>query len=440
MKKLLATVLTLTMLLCAMGTTAFAATGDDYYNYDETIANTIKVDFVITSDDTAEGYMTADIVLTAYDADENEVSINELNTADLTFALNVEEVNGLKGDIAYEISAVDGIEVNNVDGDRYEFHYEAGNEDAAESITIGSVKLSGYGTFDFYVADADTNLVTATTLTNNIVTYYTPDGDLADTIETEGKLDLDDVDNDAATDNDDDTTDDLTDKTIAIATRNLDIVVAFPNVVNHQVAAYQAMKLNVTGGLAEVPEIKLGSDVTNGTVVYGSETSEYTAEAVTDLLVEFKDEAAIDDSEDTSEVVNGYKVSLELPMNTNYTIEVTGEGYRTARYNVVLTEDKTVQFWNNVMETATAMEIATKVADDDADNVVNTESVATVNYLAGDIVEDSEINVYDLSAVVSYFATENTVTAESDMVKYDLNRDGTIDSKDVAYVLVSWGN
>ena len=25
-------------------------------------------------------------------------------------------------------------------------------------------------------------------------------------------------------------------------------------------------------------------------------------------------------------------------------------------------------------------------------------------------------------------------------IKYDLNRDGVIDSKDVAYVLVSWGN
>jgi hypothetical protein len=63
----------------------------------------------------------------------------------------------------------------------------------------------------------------------------------------------------------------------------------------------------------------------------------------------------------------------------------------------------------------------------------------TKNFLAGDIVKDNNINIYDLSAVVSYFGTENLVSAYPAYAKYDLNRDGVIDSKDVAYVLVSWG-
>lgn len=65
----------------------------------------------------------------------------------------------------------------------------------------------------------------------------------------------------------------------------------------------------------------------------------------------------------------------------------------------------------------------------------------TSNFLAGDIVKDNKINIYDLSAVVSYFGTTGLATDNHpEYAQYDLNRDGVIDSKDVAYVLVSWGN
>lgn len=78
-------------------------------------------------------------------------------------------------------------------------------------------------------------------------------------------------------------------------------------------------------------------------------------------------------------------------------------------------------FWNNVK---------------DAENAVDGE---TKNFLAGEIVNDGKINIYDLSAVVSYFGeTGITVEAHPEYIKYDLNRDGKIDSKDVAMVLVSW--
>ena len=79
------------------------------------------------------------------------------------------------------------------------------------------------------------------------------------------------------------------------------------------------------------------------------------------------------------------------------------------------TVDNILTYWNNVK---------------DADGA---------DFLAGDIVKDNTINVYDLSAVVSYFGKANNTNAESKFAKYDLNRDGKIDSKDVAYVLVSWG-
>ena len=69
---------------------------------------------------------------------------------------------------------------------------------------------------------------------------------------------------------------------------------------------------------------------------------------------------------------------------------------------------------------------------------VGKESSKTkVTFLAGDIVKDNDINIYDLSAVVSYFASTSTI--DNGYAKYDLNRDGVIDSRDVAYVRVSWG-
>ena len=93
-----------------------------------------------------------------------------------------------------------------------------------------------------------------------------------------------------------------------------------------------------------------------------------------------------------------------------------------------MTENKTLNFWNNVKDIENAKAIEDK----------GTVKV-TKNFLAGDIVKDNNINIYDLSAVVSYFNTTNDTSAYSDYAKYDLNRDGVINSKDVAYVLVSWG-
>ena len=92
-----------------------------------------------------------------------------------------------------------------------------------------------------------------------------------------------------------------------------------------------------------------------------------------------------------------------------------------------MTDNKVLNFWNNVKDNKAEVEEG------------KATSAVTKNFLAGDIVKDNNINIYDLSAVVSYFGQMTDKTAKDDYAKYDLNRDGVIDSKDVAYVLVSWG-
>jgi hypothetical protein len=89
-----------------------------------------------------------------------------------------------------------------------------------------------------------------------------------------------------------------------------------------------------------------------------------------------------------------------------------------------------LNFWNNVKDNDFDVEEG------------NAASAKKVTFLAGDIVKDNNINLYDLSAVVSYFGMIDLSSDPSKYkyAKYDLNRDGKIDSKDVAYVLVSWDN
>ena len=169
---------------------------------------------------------------------------------------------------------------------------------------------------------------------------------------------------------------------IAAATNDLTVNVSFPNNIVDNAAAYQQMKATISGG-----------DLTQ------------------DIVVEFGGELTD----------NAYTFTQELTQNITYTVTIEGEGYRTARCSVNMNADKVLNFWNNVKDTAEA----------------NGE---TKNFLAGEIVKDGKINIYDLSAVVSYFGENNLVEDHPEYAKYDLNRDGKIDSKDVAMVLVSWGN
>ena len=337
-------------------------------------ADALEVEFELASE--AEGEKVYNINLKA----NAQGIINRLNSADLTFLFTQVEGNN-----EYEIIASNSeVAINPVDNSkvRYEFHYNGKDNvltDTDTVITIGQVKFTGYGKFNFAVdSTATTNAAHSTTMQDNIVDTFVPGGILADGTVV-GDFNI--------TDNT------ITDVEIAVPVRTLTINLDFPNAVEDNKIAYQDMKVEITGTI----------DGVNKTVVYNL-------------------------GEDEVAMVDGSYVVTEdkLVLNNAYTVTVSGAGYRTARYTVTMTDDKQLNFWNNVMDEAQFVEIGKE------------SSKVDVTFLAGDIVKDNNINIYDLSAVVSYFGTENVVTAASDYAKYDLNRDGVIDSKDVAYVLVSW--
>ena len=334
--------------------------------------NAVSVKFNPTADKTVY-----DIVLSG-----EGKNINRLTSADLTFKLDTDDA------ITYEIKKAGDMNVTPKadDYNRYLFNFDGENTASATDteIVIGQVEFTGYGKFTFGVDnDATANIVNATKTVDNIVTSYVVNGG---TTTSEGTLDLGNG---------------IPETELKPETANLTVNVSFPNAVKNNAAAYQNMKVTVSGnGVNEVAE--LGTD------------ANFTEPKTTG-----------------TEVTPGYyTVNFEnkLVKNNAYTVTVSGAGYRTARYTVSMTGDKELNFWNNVKTAPMVIE------KDSTGTGVNT------NFLAGDIVKDGQINIYDLSAVVSYFGANGlSVSNHPEYAKYDLNRDGVIDSMDVAYVLVSWG-
>ena len=306
-----------------------------------------------------------DIVLRSTDGNV----INRLMSLDLTFANS-------NTDIAYTITPAAKVNLIDAGDGRYEFNFKGVSAASATgtSINIGSVTLTGIGAGTFSVdTTATTNIANTAETSDNILHEYVPGGSTG-----KGELILDSA---------------SFDYELTLATKNLTVNVTFPNNISDNVAAYQDMKATISGGDLEE-----------------------------DIVVNFGSDEAVTLSE------NAYRFTQPLTLNTTYTVTISGAGYRTARYSVNMTEDKSLTFWNNVMDEAQVIEAG------------KTTGAVTTNFLAGDIVADNNINIYDLSAVVSYFGTINDTAFASDYAKYDLNRDGVIDSKDVALVLVSWGN
>ena len=294
----------------------------------------------------------------------------------LTADLTFSLEQGTTGLVNYEITPAANMSLL-VNGNRYTFSFDGTNAHSAtgDEIVIGKVKFNGYCTGANFKVDT-----TSADAVNKLHTTEAIDS-IVDEYLTNGdgtntgKLDA------AAS---------IDDIKLTQETANLTVNVSFPNAIKDNAADYQDMKVTVSGnGANEV--VKLGNGVTfnNGT---------YT--------VEFTD---------------------KLVKGNTYTVTVEGAGYRTARYTVSMTGAKTLNFWNNVKDTPMVIEEG------------STGTGVNSNFLAGDIVKDGQINIYDLSAVVSYFGTDNLVSEHPTYAKYDLNRDGVIDSMDVAYVLVSWG-
>lgn len=363
-----------------------------------------------------------DIVLKASAEDKY---INGFRSADLTFELTYVDV---ADKVTYVIDPVTGVTTLNdseAASGRYEFnmdgiHYDRANGNA---VKLGTVTFLGYGVIDFIVKTADTNIVNTTKLNDSIVEHYTPSGALGLTINNTG----------AGTTTASPTAK-IDDLTLSPASQALTVNVMFPNNAANNVQAYQDMTMTISGGdLYEDIVIKLGTDASfTGKDYLKHDLTDSTYYTAAPITVDYNNAGSYGA---TPTACNQYAISIPALLHNGirYTVTVEGAGYRTMRYSLNMNGDKSVTFWNNVMDADTVIERNILPASD------VTSTAVQVTYLAGDIVKDAQINIYDLSAVVSYFGTVNTTSAVSDYAKYDLNRDGYIDSIDVAYVLVSWG-
>ncbi len=297
-------------------------------------------------------------------------NINRFNAAEFTFSLDTTDK------ITYEIAAAEKMSlIPDHKNNKYEFHFDGkddGVADTATEIKIGSVAFDGFGTFAF---SATAGKVTATTVADNLVTEFVT---VAETGKGTLKISED--------------TNKIPGTTISVPQHKLTINIAMNHKVTDNVTAYQDMTVEISGG-------NLGTNTKKYELGTGGK-----------------------------QLVNGvYTIKENLDENGLYTVTVKGAGYRTARYTVALTEDKTMNFWNNVMTDKT-------IVVDDVE--------AKTNFLAGDIIKDGTINIYDLSAVVAYFNADKTMdtTKYEKLAKYDLNRDGKIDMMDISIVLTSWNN
>lgn len=112
------------------------------------------------------------------------------------------------------------------------------------------------------------------------------------------------------------------------------------------------------------------------------------------------------------------------------TVTLKAPGFRTYTYTTTFEEGANeddalvLNFWNDTKrDTEKAVEIGGRAMPN--------------NFVVGDIVMDYTVDKYDLAAVTSYYGTYNLTDEKK--IRYDLNRDGSIDITDVAYVLHNFG-
>lgn len=304
--------------------------------------------------------------------------INRLNTVHFTFALD-------NPNMTYAIKTAKGMSTIYPDNNEYVFYYDGKDgfgdtdrPDTAQNITIGTVTFDGFGVFTF---EATEGKATATTTADNLVTEFVTTGEAG-----KGALKIGEDDNM------------IKDAEIKVPTQKLTVNVAMEHNVGDNTEAYQDMTVAISGGdlAGKVLEYKLGDDANT---------------AITKAM--------------NGAMVASYQIKADLTKDRIYTVTVSGAGYRTSRYTVTMTEDKTMNFWNN---------------DKTNEVTVIDDEKAKTTFLAGELVRDGKIDIYDLSAVVAYFGQKNIdKTQASKFAKYDLNRDGEIDIMDISIVLTSWG-
>ncbi len=366
--------------------------------------------------------------------------IHRLNTADLTFELTSDGSTALTPEdgMAYNITAAEGIDLIDAGDGRYEFHFagkdfEEGTPDTLNEITLGTVKFTGYSDNKvvFKVKtdiDPDTNIVHATTEDDNIVSDYVVKG-TEELPAGKGELGVNtDLDDDSNT-----YLGTITD-TFGVEQQDVTINVMFPNKLAEGVEDdyIKDMTVTVEGGAAFKSTIPLGNygegsdpaikvpEGANGVTSIKAMGFDYTTQKAPEA--------------DAEPNANGYQINMTVPVpadtGARYTFTFKGAGYRTYSVDAVIKGGSTgphvINVWNNAMDSD-----VTVTASDGFKDVQE-----KVTFLAGDIDDSKYIDLYDLSAAVAYFG--KTGSDMSGYVQYDLNRDGAIDSKDIAMVLVSW--
>ncbi|MCD8180949.1 MAG: dockerin type I domain-containing protein [Firmicutes bacterium] len=378
-------------------TVTFTASSFSAYIVQGSVVNTNVTENVKLSLEATGTAGVYNVVLTAVD---NDSYINGFTSAQLKFYATADTTES--SECAIVVSQLyDYIDVTDEGDGVYLINAndESNGGVTGETVTIAQLTLVGVGTYSVYldVTNYSDNMVHTTTATNNLVVTHTPDA----TTPSAGTLQY--------------TVPLLSGVVVDLEKSTLTINVMFPNAVTAQDAEYNAMTVTVTGiGVDE--EIEIGQDEQGSlqtVTISGVDASNDYATATGYV-------ATIDD------VYTGYA----------YTLEFTGEGYRTFRTSVVPTSDAaTITVWNNAM--SNEMIVVT-----DTDDAMGGDD-ETVTFLAGDIVANNVIDLWDLSAVVSYFGkgdmtSYSDISEVEDYIKYDLNRDGKIDSRDIAMVLVSW--
>ncbi len=259
-------------------------------------------------------------------------------------------------------------------------------------ITIGYVRITGYGPYAISVKNGKVQTALAN---DNIVDTY-----MTSAAGDKGMLKLQPADGEG-------TGSDV----VAKGERKQEmkpvaINVMFPNTVNQAASEYTKMTVTVESALGDTQTFNLG----DAAVIYDND-GEYAQ----------------------------YTMTAQMAVDTRYTITFKGKGYRTYSVDAIVGKadvDPSVNVWNNVMDNNRV------VVDTEYNRAAAQDNVT---FLAGDIDDSKHIDLYDLSAAVAYFGkagmknTDGTLVGGNDTyVQYDLNRDGAIDSKDIAMVLVSW--
>ncbi len=276
------------------------------------------------------------------------------------------------------------------------------------SIVIGYIKITGYGSYSIKITGATINTMDSSsssprqyTLVDSSVILQEVGGTGSSGTVAEGS--------------------------VKTPTAGITINVMFPNKLAEKIA-YNDMAITVDSLYDESGEERY-SKVIN--LPNGDISSEPTADGIKIEEANF-DYNDPNDKSPASVNANGYRINMTIPVpeDRQYAFKITGKGYRPYAFSTDITDGTVINIWNNVME-GEGMPVVTM--GEEASHKEN------ITFLAGDIVRNNKIDIYDLSAVVSYFGKSGDEKAMQDYIQYDLNRDGVIDSRDIAIVLVLWG-